>query len=131
MAIDRLLYRYKGDCCAHCGMSVEEMVSKYGTFRRVFQFNHMDPSKKANNYDNLIQRKLSSQQLDEVDKCVLLCVQCHGVLHAQNLNVEAVVTLRSGGFEVKHDLKFQMIHDLEEQKAMFFSDDLEYLVLCN
>ena len=129
MPIRRLLYRYKDDCCAHCGVAIDEMVSKYGTFRRVFQFNHIDPSEKAKDYDNLIQRRLSSEQLDEVDKCVLLCVQCHSVLHAQNLNIEGVVTLRTDGFEVEHTLKFQVIHDLEEKRRMLFSDDLEFLEL--
>ncbi len=129
MPISRLLYRYKGDCCAHCDMTVDEMITKYGTFRRVFQFNHIDPSKKSKYYDSLIQRKLSSEQLDEVDKCVLLCVQCHGILHAQNLNIERVVTLRTDGFEVEHTLKFQVIDDLEEKRRMLFSDDLEYLEL--
>ena len=75
--------RYKGYHCASCGVSVAEIVARYGTFNRLTQFHHIDPKTKSKNYSNLIRRKISSEQLDELDKCVLLCDRCHNVIHAQ------------------------------------------------
>jgi len=54
--------KYKGNRCAFCGMTVEEMLARYGTFKRMTEFHHIDEGKKAKNYNNLIQRKLSSEQ---------------------------------------------------------------------
>jgi hypothetical protein len=88
------LYKYKGNKCANCGLSVEEMLARFGTFNRMFQFNHVDPKQKDPRYDNLIQRQLSGEQLDEVDKCVLLCNECHGILHAQPQRSTALAKAR-------------------------------------
>src|ERR1700732_1123959 len=76
---------YKGNRCAYCGVSVEESFKRYGTFYRMYEVNHVDPDKKDPDYDNLIRRNGSVEQLDELDKCVLLCKLCHGILHAQNI----------------------------------------------
>jgi hypothetical protein len=129
-AIDRLLFRYKGDCCANCGKTIDAMIRKHDVFRKIFQFHHIGPSTKSREYDNLIQQKLSTEQLDEVDKCVLLCVECHTVLHAQNDHVDVTVTIQMDGIEpIVHILKCQVIHDLESHEDTIFSDDLEYLEL--
>src|SRR5262245_61154774 len=93
MADRRQLYRYKGDRCVHCGLTVQEMIDRYGTFNRMFQLNHVDPAKKDKEYDNLIRREISTDQLDEVDKCVLLCNECHGVVHAQNITATVKLTV--------------------------------------
>ena len=58
-------------------MSVVEIIQRFGKFRRYFQNHHVDPAKKDPNYNNLIRRHISTEQLDELDKCVLLCSNCH------------------------------------------------------
>jgi hypothetical protein len=119
-----MLYEYKGDRCAHCGKTVREHFRRFRTIARSFEFNHINPSTKHPDYDNLIRRKLSAEQLDEVDKCALLCRECHGVLHAQNLKGEAVFTLRAGGREAEQRVRGQFIIDHQDGKGTFFSDDL-------
>src|SRR4051794_2987882 len=89
-----LLYKYKGNECGHCGVSVQEMLERWNTFHRLFELNHIDPRKKHPDYDNLIRRVFTAEQLDEVDKCVLLCVECHKALHAQNITASLEVTLK-------------------------------------
>jgi hypothetical protein len=110
-------------------MSIQEMLERFGTFRRIFHFNHIDPAKKAPNYDNLIQRVISEEQLDELDKCALLCVTCHGALHAQNLNVSVTVTLRTEGFETTQTFDCQVIHDRSLKRIMLLCDQLDHLFL--
>ena len=79
------LYQYKGNRCASCGLSVPEMVDRYGTFNRMFEFHHVDPTIKDKHYRKLMAQRLSRRQMDEIDKCVLLCTHCHAVIHAQEI----------------------------------------------
>ncbi|HCM0734352.1 TPA: HNH endonuclease [Vibrio parahaemolyticus] len=105
MAVNKAqLYRYKGNFCSCCGKSVDEMIERYGTFNRLFDLHHVVPSKKAENYENLIRQNLSTKQLDEVDKCVLLCKECHSVLHAQNYKTKAILS-----FEYQNQVRTQEV----------------------
>lgn len=115
--------KYKGNRCAYCGMTVEEMVARYGTFKRMTEFHHIDENKKAKNYDKIIQRKLSSEQLNELDKCILLCRQCHGIAHAQDIKVTLKLKLDFQGKEYVQVIKGQMIYDLLDKKAKIFSEE--------
>jgi hypothetical protein len=123
MPINHLLFKYKGNCCARCGKSIEEMLKRYGVANKLFQFHHIDPSKKHPDYDNLIQRKISAQQLDELDKCVLLCEECHTILHGQK--GEAIITLTRdlGDRVVEQKLKGNLVVDMQDMKIHFFFDD--------
>lgn len=120
--------KYKGNKCSSCGLSVEEMISRYGTFKRMTEFHHLDPAKKANNYDALIQRKLSGEQLDELDKCILLCRQCHGILHAQTIEAKFNCTLEIEGKKISQELTGQIVLDLQDKKMKFFSEQKNLLV---
>ncbi len=108
------LFRYKGNKCACCGISTIEMVNRYGTFNRMLEFNHINPDDKDPEYKNIIRRVLSTKQLDEVDKCVLLCRKCHGILHAQNINAELEFTSKVDGQKATQRFKGQVIVDLKE-----------------
>jgi hypothetical protein len=119
----RQLYRYKGGRCAHCGLSVQEMMDRFGDFQRLFEFNHVDPSKKRADYRNLIRRIISTERLDELDKCVLLCRICHGIVHQQNVKAEIVVSVRAGEHSCEQRLKGQLIRDRERKQATFFTDE--------
>ncbi len=87
------LLQYKGNHCTSCGLSVQEMLDRYGTFERMFEFHHVDPTGKDTHYRRLMAQRLSRRQLDEIDKCVLLCRHCHGVLHAQNIRAHLTLSI--------------------------------------
>ena len=61
---------YKGGCCSRCG---------YNKSMRALQFHHIDPSQK----DFAISKVTRSWEniKDELDKCVLLCANCHLEVH--------------------------------------------------
>ena len=66
-----LFLAYKGMECSCCG---------YNTCNRALHFHHLDPSTKdfsiSTNANNSFERVLA-----EIDKCVLLCANCHAELH--------------------------------------------------
>jgi hypothetical protein len=119
----RQLYKYKGDCCAQCGKSVEEILEQFGQFERVFEFNHIDPSNKDPDYDNLIRRVISTKQLHEVDKCILLCRNCHGILHAQGITATLCLTVTAGGRKESQTFNGQMIMNWRDKAGTFFTCD--------
>lgn len=62
---------YKGGKCNHCG---------YDKFRGALEFHHTDPTQK----DPKGLRKMNLKKLfAEVDKCVLLCSNCHREEHSK------------------------------------------------
>jgi hypothetical protein len=117
------LYKYKGNRCCSCGLSIHEMVERYGTFERMFELHHIDPAKKADNYNNLIKQKLSSEQLEEVDKCVLLCSVCHGLVHAQNIKAKVTITIDYEERSLSQDLNGWLIVDMVDNSKKFFSEE--------
>ena len=123
MANRRQLYEYKGDRCAHCHLTVQEMVDRYGTVDRMFEFNHVHPAEKHPDYTHLIRRVLSSEQLDEIDKCVLLCRQCHGILHAQGIAGRVEFTVNIAGQMASQTLNGQLIVDLKDRRAKFLTNE--------
>lgn len=66
-----------GGQCARCG---------YNEFQRGLSFHHVNPATKATTISNLIgthRLGISDQSvLEELDKCILLCRNCHAGLHA-------------------------------------------------
>ena len=67
---------YKGGKCEHCG---------YDKYRGALEFHHKDPNEK----DPRGLRKMNLKALfAEVDKCTLLCSNCHREEHAK-LKMEA------------------------------------------
>src|SRR5437899_2329092 len=122
MEVRELQLKYKGNRCAHCGMSVADSLERYGTFHRMYHFNHIDPAKKADDYENLIRRNISTEQLDELDKCVLLCAVCHGVVHAQDITITPTLTVTAGVRTASQTFKGQVIFDKIENKISFFTD---------
>jgi predicted HNH restriction endonuclease len=66
------LVEYKGNKCAHCNNSYPDVA---------YDFHHLDPSTKEV-WTNLRNRSYKSA-LKEVDKCILLCSNCHRIEHAR------------------------------------------------
>lgn len=117
------LYQYKGNCCSYCGLSVKEMISRYGDCSRIFDFNHVNPATKAPDYKNIIRRNLSAKQLDEVDKCILLCKLCHGILHEQSINGILSVSVTVMGRTAKQQISGQIIIDKKSNLLSFLSNE--------
>ena len=67
----RLCIEYKGGKCEKCG---------YDKYDGALEFHHLDPSKK----DFAISKK-KAKYIDslkpELDKCILVCANCHRELH--------------------------------------------------
>lgn len=62
----------------------------------MFQLHHVDPGTKHPSYDNLMKQMLSLEQIEEVDKCTLLCTQCHTVIHAQEITAKLELSVKIG-----------------------------------
>lgn len=68
---------YKGGKCEDCG----------GVFHPcVYDFHHLDPSEKEFNLGNILKRKDFSIVKKELDKCALLCSNCHRMRHYKENN---------------------------------------------
>jgi hypothetical protein len=65
---------YKGSSCIDCNLSFPQ------TPYSVFDFHHLDPSEKDVDWTKLRLRSWSSI-MSELDKCVLLCANCHRIRH--------------------------------------------------
>jgi len=64
---------YLGGCCNRCGNTYHPSI---------YEFHHIDPTTKDRDPSKMMQ--LSKQKLqDELDKCILLCANCHRLEHHQ------------------------------------------------
>ena len=71
-AIKTKAVEYLGGKCAHCGL-IDDVC--------VYDFHHLDPSKKELSFGN--RGGLSFDKLKpELDKCILLCANCHRKVHS-------------------------------------------------
>lgn len=85
----QIMVNYKGGCCVSCG---------YSACLRALDFHHIDPSKKE------FQISGSTRSLEkakpELDKCILVCRNCHAEIHAGLINVnELIEMVRPEGLE--------------------------------
>ena len=70
-AFKRACIAYKGGKCIRCG---------YDKSIRSLHFHHRDPSIKESNIASLFRRALELP-IVELDKCDLVCANCHGEIH--------------------------------------------------
>lgn len=68
-----MLLNYKGGKCQRCG---------YNKCNRALEFHHIDPSKKDFGISKNINRNIEDLKR-EVDKCILLCSNCHAEVHQE------------------------------------------------
>lgn len=75
--IDRKIkaIEYKGNKCVDCNLHIDK------THYSVFEFHHLNPSEKNFNWTQLRLRSDKSIK-KELDRCVLLCANCHRIRHA-------------------------------------------------
>jgi hypothetical protein len=62
---------YKGGACKHCG---------YSKYYGALEFHHLDPNEKDFSWQKLRLRSWDSIT-SELDKCILLCANCHREEH--------------------------------------------------
>lgn len=72
----RLAVTYKGSCCFDCGLRTDVLS--------VYDFHHLDPKKKDFSFRDVRRRcrlELDAELKAELDKCVMLCANCHRIRH--------------------------------------------------
>ncbi|MSU79693.1 MAG: hypothetical protein EXS16_16595 [Gemmataceae bacterium] len=125
------LHEYKGGACAHCGKTIAEMKEEFIMFDGYFDFHHIDPKTKAKNYDNIIRRtRLSSEILEEVDKCVLLCSGRHKILHAQEISRTFWAWVRVRGRMFRQRMNGNGIYNHKHKTITFLSNEMPKIFPC-
>ena len=72
-AIKEMLIDYKGGKCERCG---------YNKCNRALEFHHLNPQEKDFSISKHINRNIEELK-SEVDKCILLCSNCHAEVHQE------------------------------------------------
>ncbi len=111
-------------------MSIADMLARYGTFNRMFEFHHVNKDTKDKNYKRLMAQRLSRKQIAEIDKCVLLCRQCHGIIHAQEITCTLELSVELNKRRVKQELKGWARFDSVAKQFTFVSNQPYLLELC-
>lgn len=70
------MIEYKGCKCERCGLHLKD--SHYS----VFDFHHINPKEKDVNFDKIKYQKWEKIK-KEIDKCMLVCSNCHRLIHAE------------------------------------------------
>lgn len=63
---------YKGGCCEKCG---------YDKYVGALQFHHLDPKEKDFALSRVKSHKFDKKIKEELDKCTLVCANCHFEIH--------------------------------------------------
>lgn len=71
---------YRGGSCQKCG---------YNRFYGALDFHHLDPSKKDFSLSEFRFRGMNDIIKKELDKCILLCSNCHRELHGNKMSRQA------------------------------------------
>ena len=69
------MIQHKGSECLDCGLHLNN------THYSVFDFHHLNPNEKDINFKRIKFQKWN-KIIEELDKCVLLCSNCHRIRHA-------------------------------------------------
>lgn len=71
--LKNIIYEHKKKGCSYCG---------YTRFIQCLQFHHIDPSIKEMGVGDMLANNKSEQKiLDEINKCIVLCANCHQAFH--------------------------------------------------
>jgi hypothetical protein len=74
----RKCIEYKGGECIECG---------YNRYDGALEFHHLDPSQKDFSIAKARLTSFSDKIKKELDKCALLCANCHREQHARDRNI--------------------------------------------
>ena len=73
---------YKGGKCISCG---------FNRFQSALEFHHLDPKTKDQSIANSFARNHSFKRIKkELDKCILLCANCHRGIHSGELVLDGI-----------------------------------------
>ena len=70
-----IIFNYKGAECNHCGLSEPKHLE-------IYDYHHVDPDTKLYSVSNILKGPIERLRT-EVDKCLLLCSNCHRKEHAR------------------------------------------------
>jgi len=70
-----IIFNYKGAECNHCGLSEPKHLE-------IYDYHHVDPDTKLYSVSNILKGPIERLKT-EVDKCLLLCSNCHRKEHAR------------------------------------------------
>ena len=70
-----MIFNYKGAECNHCGLSEPKHLE-------IYDYHHVDPDTKLYSVSNILKGPIERLKT-EVDKCLLLCSNCHRKEHAR------------------------------------------------
>jgi len=71
--VKEMAIEYKGGCCEKCG---------YDRCIGALEFHHLDPTKKDFAIGSKGYTRSWDKVKEELDKCVMLCANCHRELHS-------------------------------------------------
>lgn len=74
--LKQLAIDYKGGKCEKCG---------YNKCNSALEFHHINPKEKDFSISKLKRYSFSNKIKKELDKCMLLCANCHREIHNENL----------------------------------------------
>jgi|GEM_PF-6704256 len=77
-----------------------------------------------------MQRTISAEQIEEIDKCLLLCRECHGIVHAQNIEGSIIIRASIGDRVASQELKGWFIADGVDKTRKFMSNERNLLQPC-
>ena len=66
---------YKGGCCSRCGIKSSHIC--------IYDFHHTDSNEKDFNISKILTNNWENIK-KELDKCILLCANCHRIVHQIN-----------------------------------------------
>ena len=78
IAVKKQLVKYKGGKCERCG---------YNKSLYALHFHHLDPAQKDFSLSDYFKKKSRIDMplfYQEVDKCILVCANCHAEIHEEN-----------------------------------------------
>ena len=79
---------YKGGRCQVCG---------YDRCIEALEFHHLDPTQKDFGISHRGYTRSWEKVKEEVDKCILLCANCHREVHAGKLQLPQVTVVEKPG----------------------------------
>lgn len=80
--LKELAIEYKGNKCEICG---------YDKCVEALEFHHLDPSKKEFNI-SIANVKSWNNIKNELDKCILVCANCHREIHFNEKNINCPIS---------------------------------------
>ena len=68
------IFKYKGSKCCQCGISDLHHPE-------IYEFHHIDPELKEGPVSSMVSSASDKTLYAEVDKCMLVCANCHSIEH--------------------------------------------------